>query len=186
MTRTLIIGIGNPLRGDDGLGWRAVEMLRREASINEAGPTHATFDTMTCHQLTPELAEEVARATRVIFIDACVGHPPGKIRVNRLTKVGAGLVTAQGVHEGRPYISQADGALTHHLDPAGLLKYSRELYGSWPEASTISMTGADFGYSESLSAPVESQLPALVNLVAQAALRAPAGSEEEIEVHSNG
>ena len=30
MARLLIIGYGNPLRGDDGLGWRAAEDLARE------------------------------------------------------------------------------------------------------------------------------------------------------------
>jgi hypothetical protein len=48
------------------------------------------------------------------------------------------------------------------------------------------MTGADFGYSELLSAPVESQLPALVSLVTQAVLQASAPTEEGVEVYSNG
>src|SRR5579863_2441204 len=69
MSRTLIIGIGNPLRGDDGLGWRAVESLRQIASLQEV-------ETVTCHQLTPEMAESVSRAERVVFIDAYVGSPP--------------------------------------------------------------------------------------------------------------
>jgi len=188
MACTLIIGIGNPLRGDDGLGWRVVEILRQHGSIAETPavrPDRAPFDTITCHQLTPELAEKVACATRVIFIDTCVGHPPGKVRVNRLTDVEAGLVPAHGTREGHHYISRSDLLLTHHLDPPGLLEYCRVLYGTWPDTWTISMTGADFGYSESLSAPVESQLPELVNVVIQVVRQAAASIEEEIEVRSN-
>ena len=147
MSRTLVIGIGNPLRGDDGLGWRAVEALRETASLDEV-------DTVTCHQLTPDLAEAAARADCVIFVDACVGNPPGKIRVNRLAR-------------GR----KSEGALTHRFDPQELMRYAQEIYGASPEGWTISMTGARYDYSEGLSAAVESQLPALVDLTRQAALQ---------------
>src|SRR5580698_607270 len=143
MTRTLIIGIGNPLRGDDGLGWRAVEALRQMVSLKEV-------EILTCHQLTPEIAQSVSLAECVIFIDACVGSPPGEIRVNRLMADSA-----------------SDSCFTQRLDPQGLMQYCRELYGTSPEAWTISMTGADYDYSESLSAAVESRLPVLVDLAAK-------------------
>lgn len=149
MTRTLIIGIGNPLRGDDGLGWRVVEALRQMTSLKEV-------EAVTCHQLTPEMAEHLSRAQYVIFIDACAGSPPGEIRVNRLMAA-----------------SSSDRSFTHCLDPQGLTQYCRQLYGNSPEGWTISMTGADYGYSESLSVAVESQLPALVDLAAKAATRPP-------------
>ena len=161
MSRTLIIGIGNTLRGDDGLGCRAVEELRRILAPDQA-------EMILCHQLTPELAESVSRAARVIFIDCCVGRPAGKIRVSRLTPGPSS------------YIS-----LTHRLDPRALMHYSRELSGKWPEGWTISMTGANYDYSDSLSAVVESELPALVDLVRHAALEGPAWLERS-GVYSNG
>src|SRR5690242_15224744 len=143
MDGTLVIGIGNPLRGDDGLGWRAVEALRQMPSLKAA-------ETVICHQLTPELAETVAQARRVIFIDACVGTPPGAIRVNLL-----------------PPAPSQDSAWSHRLDPRGLMQYSRRLYGVWPEAWTISMTGGAYDYSEGLSTLVESRLPALLEVAAE-------------------
>ena len=151
MSRTLVIGIGNPLRGDDGLGWRAVEALRRTAYAQEV-------DTITCHQLTPELAETAAAADCVIFIDACIGNPPGKIRVNRIARSHGG---------GQP--------LTHRLDPQGLMQYARTIYGASPQAWIFSMTGADYDYCEGLSAAVESELPALVALTRQAVLKQSSG-----------
>jgi hydrogenase maturation protease len=152
MARTLIIGIGNPLRGDDGLGWRALEMLERHTEALGARASRPPFETVVCHQLTPELAEPISRAAQVIFIDACVGSPPGKIRVDHLAA------------------DSAVGGFTHRLDPQGLMNYCRELYGTCPEAWTISMTGAEYGYSEGLSAAVESRLAALVAVAAQAVL----------------
>jgi hypothetical protein len=50
--RVLIIGYGNPLRTDDGLGWRAA--YRLAASLKDA-PVEA----LAVHQLTPELGEAI-------------------------------------------------------------------------------------------------------------------------------
>lgn len=58
--RTLLLACGNPLRGDDGA---AHEVLR----LIEPSPYCAR---RTVQQLTPELAEEVARFSRVVFLDA--------------------------------------------------------------------------------------------------------------------
>ena len=52
--RSLVIGIGNPLRSDDGVGWRLAE---------EVGG-------LAVHQLTPELAAELSLVDRVLFVDA--------------------------------------------------------------------------------------------------------------------
>jgi hydrogenase maturation protease len=57
----LVIGIGNSLRSDDGVGWRLArraEHWRPEAQVRSV------------QQLTPELAVELAAASRVLFIDA--------------------------------------------------------------------------------------------------------------------
>lgn len=60
----LVIGIGNPLRRDDGIGpWLA----ERVAAWNLPGVA-----TRSVHQLTPELASEVALHDGVLFLDAAV------------------------------------------------------------------------------------------------------------------
>ena len=54
MTRnTLIIGYGNPLRGDDGVGQAVARAFEAEAAIEGA-------EVVSCRQLTPELAESFA------------------------------------------------------------------------------------------------------------------------------
>ena len=55
MPRCLVIGFGNALRSDDGAGFKAAVLLEAELS----SPTVSVIAT---HQLTPELAEPVARA----------------------------------------------------------------------------------------------------------------------------
>ena len=123
MDRTLVIGYGNPLRGDDALGFLAAERLAR--TIADPAVT-----VMPVHQITPELAEPISRAARVIFIDACVGPEVGKI-------------VERTVHVALP----AASAFTHHASPEGILAVALALYGRAPEAWLFSVAGADFSYS---------------------------------------
>jgi hydrogenase maturation protease len=141
MARALVIGLGNPLRGDDGLGWHVVQELR--ATLPES-----SAELIACHQLTPELAEPVARARCVIFVDAAIGDEAGLIKVRELD-----------VH------STAATALSHRLDPEALIHYAQHLYGSLPEAFMVSVNGEAYGYSETLSDAARSSLPAVLRLV---------------------
>jgi hydrogenase maturation protease len=64
---TLIVGIGNPLRGDDGFG------------VALASAISGNFDTITIHQLTPEIVEEIRDYETIIFTDISYGLPLGAI-----------------------------------------------------------------------------------------------------------
>ena len=63
MARALVIGYGNTLRADDGLGPAVAERLGSEWADEDVG-------VLSCQLLTPELAEPVSRAEIVVFIDA--------------------------------------------------------------------------------------------------------------------
>jgi hydrogenase maturation protease len=59
---TLVIGIGNTLRGDDGVGPFVVELLRA---------AHADgLELRTTATVLPELASEMPGHSRVVFVDA--------------------------------------------------------------------------------------------------------------------
>lgn len=140
MARVLIVGYGNPLRGDDGLGWHAAEALR--ATLPEA-------EILAVHQLTPELAEDVSRAELVIFLDAAETGVPGGWRCRGVAAEAAG---AQ--------------AFTHHVTPASLIAASRLLYGHAPPAQLFTMTGELFDYREGLSETVAAALPEMLAAIA--------------------
>jgi hydrogenase maturation protease len=139
MARILIVGYGNPLRSDDGLGWRAAEALTRSLSLPEV-------EVVICQQLTPELADNLTRADVVFFIDAARGGQPGDLACDPVT----------------PQPGTID---THHSSPAGLLALAQQLYGASPRAFVVSMHGECFEHGSALSATVEAALPKLIALV---------------------
>ena len=81
--RNLVVGYGNPLRGDDGLGWHAAAALA-------ADPRLADTDVITRHQLTPELAEDIATARLAVLIDASLGDTPGCVSIREVAPAPAG------------------------------------------------------------------------------------------------
>ncbi|MFN8420421.1 MAG: hydrogenase maturation protease [Anaerolineae bacterium] len=145
MKSLLIIAYGNPLRGDDGVGWQAAELLIHKQWAEEV-------PILTRHQLTPELAERISEASRVIFVDAHAGISPGEIQARRIIPD-----------------AEFSGAFTHHLTPESLLAAAREFYGRCPEAWLFSVTGGSFALQETLSPAVSASLPHLLNEIEQCA-----------------
>jgi hydrogenase maturation protease len=149
MPHTLIIGYGNPLRGDDGFGWHAA--MRLLDLIHDAG-----IEILAVHQLTPELMDPISRARRVIFIDAAVGEDAGKLTVATLETTGGPVP-----------------AFTHFATPAALLEGARSLYGARPEALLITVVGLDFEIGEELSEPVRVALESLATTKMRELLAGP-------------
>jgi hydrogenase maturation protease len=140
MSRVLIVGFGNPLRGDDGAGWRAAEEL--EPKVSGRG-----VEVITCQQLTPELAEIVSGSRIVFFVDAQYGVP--------------GTVTCSPVRPQAP-----TEAFSHQLSPGAVLGLAQELYREAPVAFTFSISGECFDVGEGLSPQVRENLSDLVERVA--------------------
>lgn len=129
---TLVIGYGNPLRGDDGVGWRLAE------AVAAALPDGAA-EVLTVHQLTPELAELMSRADRVIFIDAAAEGEAGEVSCFALKSAG-----------------KQPALLGSHLTtPDALLGMAAELFGRCPPAHMVTIVGESFELSETLSPVVE-------------------------------
>jgi hydrogenase maturation protease len=141
MPRILVIGYGNLLRGDDGLGRHAARQLAEMVGDRDV-------EIMARHQLVPEMADSISRAELVIFIDARQGGKPGQLSVS----------TVVPHDSGRP--------LMHHVTPAELLAAAETLYGRHPEAILFSVSAEYLGIGEGLSKPLLSTLPRLLQAVA--------------------
>ncbi len=140
--RILVIGYGNVLRSDDGLGWHAAERLAADPRMDGA-------TVLACHQLTPELALDVSRATFVVLVDASHGPPPGTFTIEPVERAGRSATT-----------------WSHHLDPASLLALGQELYGRAPDVYIVSVGAASLEIGNRLSPQLEAVLPRVVDAVA--------------------
>ena len=69
----LVIGYGNTLRSDDGAGQRVAEKIG-QWELPGVGA-------LAVHQLTPELAENIAQADAVIFVDAVATNSENPVSV---------------------------------------------------------------------------------------------------------
>ncbi len=127
-----VIGIGNTLRSDDGIGARLIASLSEVPNV--AG--------IAVHQLTPEIALRLCDADRVLFVDA---H--SFARRIALTRIAP---------EEDPDITG------HVLSPAALLGLTQLLCGHVPQGWLLSVPGYEFGFGEELSAQARSHLPTAI------------------------
>lgn len=118
-THCLLLACGNTLRSDDGVGpW-----LAAWAEQHFANDPHIRV--LSPQQWTPELAEDVAQARTVLFLDCSIDAAPGEIQIRPV----------------EPESSKSSLG-THHLNPAQMLTLTRELYGAQPAAAALLTVGA--------------------------------------------
>jgi hydrogenase maturation protease len=135
--RCLILACGNTLRGDDGIGpWLAEWAEERFSGQSDVR-------VISRQQWTPELAEEIAGAESVLFVDCSV-------------ESAAGTVKTINVEPANP----EEGLATHHIGAPQLLQLAKELYGSLPRTSLLLTVGAgSIELSEEFSAEVTASQP---------------------------
>lgn len=135
--RTLVLGWGNPARGDDGLGPALVDLLAGSQECGAAEQLTVESD----YQLQIEDAAELARHDRVVFVDADRrGEEPFSCR--RLGPAEGGL-----------------SFTSHSVSPGALLALARDLFGRQPEAWMVGIRGYRFGgFDEGLSPEAEANL----------------------------
>jgi hydrogenase maturation protease len=147
--RCLILACGNTLRGDDGVGLRLAEWAEQRFEANK------DVRVVARQQWTPDLAEEIAAAESVLFIDASVKAPAGRVHLIPVSS--------------RAEIAAPD---SHRLTPGGLLGLTRSLYGSIKSHAMLLTVGiATSEVGESFSEPVEAALPRAQGVLEKAVLR---------------
>ena len=112
----------------------------------------AAADVRAVHQLTPELALDVSRVSLLVLVDASADAPAGEVVVTRLDPAAVA--------------EEAGGAMTHHLDPAGIVGLARELWGVAPPVVVVSVGIASLEAGERLTPAVEAAVPRAVDAVA--------------------
>jgi hydrogenase maturation protease len=120
----LVIGYGNTLRRDDGVGPRAADAV---AALNLFG-----VQVLSCPLLTPELAEPISRVRMVVFVDAAV-DAPRDVQLRKLQPAASSQIMA------------------HAADPATMLALARDVFGHSPEAWLLTIPVQDLAIGDELS-----------------------------------
>ena len=132
MPTCLILGYGNPLRSDDGAGWKAAAALETELSSTD-------LLVVASQQLTPEMAETLSRCSRVLFLDAAHSGSPGEIRMEAARRDANTQV----------------GDVSHQFLPPALLELGYRYFAAEPDATLLTLTGENFEFGEHFSVSVE-------------------------------
>ena len=162
---TLVIGLGNPILGDDGVGWRIVETLEDRLAVDDAARGAAgdvELDRVALGGLS--LMERLVGYDRVVLVDAILGPGrPGTLTMGSLAETAC--------------------RLSGHLDSAHdaplteALSAGRALGAHLPDDITvvgIVVRRVDV-FDERLSAPVAAAVDSAVEAILKALGHRPAG-----------
>ncbi len=121
----LVIGYGNTLRSDDGVGPRVADAVTALALPGVRA--------LNCPLLTPELADPVSQARVAVFVDAAV-DAPREVQLRKLAPADTSQIMA------------------HAASPATLLALARDVFGHAPDAWLLTIPAENIGIGEELSA----------------------------------
>lgn len=136
----MVIGYGNNLRGDDGIGQRVVDAI--------ATWHLSTVKSLAVEQLIPQLATTLAGTELVIFVDACLISENSQVQVQSLLPCFFSLIKG------------------HIGDPRSLLALTQATYGHCPTAWLVRVPGVNFELGDNLSSVAETGIAiALIKII---------------------
>ncbi|TAF11003.1 MAG: hydrogenase maturation protease [Nostocales cyanobacterium] len=126
MSRTaMVIGYGNELRSDDAIGQRIANVINLWHLSD--------VQSLAVHQLTPELAANLATVNLAIFVDASINSELADVQVEPIIPTTSSII------------------IGHSADPRSLLALTKSLYGYWPPAWLVTVPGVNFELGDCLS-----------------------------------
>jgi hydrogenase maturation protease len=151
--KTLVIGLGNPILGDDGVGWKVAEAVKRELAAQSL-ILQSSID-VDCFALGGlSLMERLVGYDRAILIDAVAAHQPvGAVSRCRL--------------EDLPEHRSLHTASAHDTSLQNALRLGRQMGAHLPE--TVIVVGVEaeqlYDFSETLTPSVEAAVPQAAQVV---------------------
>ena len=160
---TIVVGLGNPILGDDAVGWRVVDALEQRLAVDDSlseaiGPIET--DRLAVGGLS--LMERLVGYQRALLVDADVTGSPGMIRVAPLEELN-----------GRP-AAHLDSA--HDVSAMRAIEVARDLGTIVPRRILVVTVGipmaALFGdtLSPAVAAAVEPAVDAIIVQLTSAAV----------------
>jgi hydrogenase maturation protease len=158
--KTLVVGLGNPILGDDGVGWKVAEEVREKLSIPSptaplpAGEGSHVVDVECLSLGGISLMEHLIGYERAILIDAfSLEGPIGSILVLKLSEL--------------PNYSAFHTTSAHDTSFQNAITLGRSMGAQLPEEITVVgiATRQVYDFSEELSPPVAQAVPQAVQIV---------------------
>ncbi len=156
--KTLVIGLGNPILGDDGVGWVIAEKVQEVLSNHRSPvlePQSVMVDFASLGGLS--LMERLTDAERVILIDSIfTGQKPiGTISRFTLSEL--------------PDLTAGHSASAHDTSLHNALNVGRSMHINLPEDQNVIIVAVEaenvYDFSEELSRPVAEAVPQAVKMV---------------------
>jgi hydrogenase maturation protease len=152
--KTIVIGLGNPILGDDGVGWKVVEALQSQSTI----PNQQSTIELDCVSLGGlSLMERLAGYERVILIDSIF---TGKSPLGSVTTFTLGSL---------PDLTAGHSASAHDTSLRTALNVGRSMNIPLPTDDQVQVVAIEaknvYDFSEALTPAVAAALPAAVAVV---------------------
>jgi hydrogenase maturation protease len=123
-TKLLVIGYGNELRGDDGVGPRVAATV--------AGWDFEGVQAIICPLLTPELADPISKTRLAVFVDAAVDCLD-EVQLSKLEP------------------NQSSQVMAHAANPETMLALARDVFGHVPQAWQLKIPALKLEFGQQFS-----------------------------------
>lgn len=146
--KTIVIGLGNPILGDDGVGWKVVEEIKKQL------PADSQVDAACLSLGGLGLMEHLIGYQRAILVDAFASEDqPGVIMVMKLSDL--------------PNYSAFHTASAHDTSLQNAIELGRSMGAQLPDDVEIVgiATKRIYDFSEELSPPVAEAVPFAARIV---------------------
>jgi hydrogenase maturation protease len=156
--KTLVIGLGNPILGDDGVGWVVAEQVRQalaDCRPSNADPQPVEVDCASLGGLS--LMERLTGAERVILIDSIFtgGKEVGTVSQFTLSDL--------------PDLNAGHSASAHDTSLRNALNVGRSMHIDLPEDGNVIIVAIEaeavYDFSQELSPAVAAAVPIAVKAV---------------------
>ncbi len=153
--KTLIIGLGNPILGDDGVGWKIAQDVERQLPSSGLDPSSVAVESFALAGIS--LMEQMVGYERVILIDSLnTGqHPQGAVVTFNLAELAD--------------LTYGHSASAHDLSLKKALIMGRSMGASLPDDENVQVVAIEaehiYDFGETLTPPVQAAVPSAVQEV---------------------
>jgi hydrogenase maturation protease len=155
--KTIVIGLGNPILGDDGVGWRVAEEVRKRlpsppVPLPQGEGSLVDVEVLSLGGIS--LMEQLIDYERAIIIDALAAEQPdGSVIVSKLSEL--------------PDYSALHTTSVHDTSLQNALKLGKIMGANLPEDVTVIGITTDhvYDFGEELSPAVAAAIPKATKIV---------------------